>query len=117
METIELTCIVCPLGCQIKLEKDGDKIISVTGNTCKRGYDYSIQEVLSPKRVLTTTVKTLNGILLSVKSNMPLPKGKLTECMKIINGVTVNIPVKIGDVIIKNIENTGVDIVATKNIF
>ncbi len=116
METIDLTCIVCPLGCGIKVEKNGNQILSITGNKCKRGYDYSYEEVTYPKRTLTTTVKTENGLMLPVKSNKALPKEKILLCMNVINGIKVKTPVNIGDIIVKNILDTGVDIVASKNI-
>jgi len=116
MKKIELTCIVCPIGCTIKLIKDKDKIISVSGNGCKRGYDYSIEEITNPKRTLTTTIRIENDLMLSVKSEKAIPKEKILKCMSIINGVKVKTPVKIGDVIIKDILKTGIDIVSTKNI-
>lgn len=113
METKYLTCIVCPLGCAMTAQLDGDKIVSVSGNTCKRGESYACAELTDPRRTLTTTMRVKGCGLVSVKSKDPLPKGKLFDCMTVINAWEVQAPVAIGDVLIKDIMGQGVDIVAT----
>lgn len=111
----DLTCVACPLGCLITVEADGDEIISVTGNTCKRGDAYARTELTNPTRSITSTVKVCGGNLpvVPVKSSKPIPKGMIFDCMKEINSVCVKAPVEIGQVIIENILGTGADIVAT----
>ena len=53
---MELTCIVCPMGCRMTVElSDGGEILSVTGNTCPRGKQYAIDECTHPVRTVTTT--------------------------------------------------------------
>ena len=116
MKKRNLTCIVCPIGCELTVETEGDKIISIIGNTCERGKVYAYNECTHPARVLTTTVKVKGGKLLPVKSNKPLPKENIHKYMDIINNIIISPPVSIGDIIIKNIDNTGIDIVATQNI-
>ena len=114
----EIICTVCPRGCHIQVEGEGEKIISVEGYGCKRGLEYGSTEFAHPVRILTTTVK-LEGEqidLLPVRSNKPLPKEKLFECMDVIRSVEVKLPVKCYDVVIPNICGTGVDIVATKTV-
>ena len=113
----ELTCVACPLGCPIVVELDGSEVISVTGNTCKRGDAYARTEIVNPTRSLTTSVKVNGGVhpVVPVKSNKPVPKDMLFDCMKVINSVSVDAPVKLGQVIIENILDTGADIVATNN--
>lgn len=114
----EIICTVCPRGCQIQVEGEGEKILSVEGYSCKRGLEYASAEFAHPVRILTTTVK-LAGVqndLLPVRSNKPLPKEKLFECMEAIRAVQVNMPVARYDVVIADICGTGVDIVATKAI-
>lgn len=113
----ELTCVACPLGCPIVVELEGSEVISVTGNTCKRGDAYARTEIVNPTRSLTTSVKVNGGVhpVVPVKSNKPVPKDMLFECMKVINSVSVDAPVKLGQVIIENILDTGADIVATNN--
>jgi len=113
----ELTCVACPLGCQITVEYEGNEVFSVTGNTCKRGDAYARTEIVNPTRSLATTVKVEGGVhpVVPVKSNKPVPKSRMFECMKVINGFSVKAPVKIGQVLIPDILGTGADIVATNN--
>jgi CxxC motif-containing protein len=109
-----LTCIVCPIGCSLVVELDeSNNVINVTGNTCPRGEKYAISECTNPERVVTTTIMCDNGQVLPVKTNKPIPKGKIFECMEIINKCTCKLPVSVGDVIISDV--FGADIVATKN--
>ena len=116
MEKIELVCIVCPMGCRLTVEKQENKITRITGNSCKRGEKYAYEEVTSPVRTLTTTVKVKDCDMLSVKSDKPLPKNNIKKYMYLINKVYLTPPIKIGEIVIKNIDNTGVNIVSTKNI-
>ena len=115
MKRVNLTCVECPIGCDITVELDGERVLSVEGNTCPRGKKYAENEVICPKRVLTTTVKTNGGKMLSVKTSEPIKKTEIASAMQKINGVTVSLPVKIGDVIIKDLYE-GVDLVATANV-
>lgn len=117
MKIRELTCINCPLGCQLKVEMNGDEIISVSGNTCKRGEVYARKEVVSPTRTVTSTVSVEGGVhpVVPVKTKGDIPKSEIFDCMKEINKVSVCAPVHIGDVIIKNVLGSGVDVVATAN--
>ncbi len=109
-----LTCIVCPRGCnmQIELGDDGG-VLSVSGNSCKRGAAYAESECTHPVRTLTTTAAICGGGVVPVKTTMPIPKELVFEAMEQINRVRVSPDIKIGDVIIKNILDTGADIVAT----
>lgn len=120
METKNLTCINCPLGCQIEVKLDGDKIVEVSGNTCKKGHDYAIKEVTNPTRIITSTVVVEGGsgtnAQLSVKSESDVPKDKIFAVMDALVGVSVAAPLHIGDVIVENVADTGVNIIATKNI-
>ncbi len=114
--TKEMICVSCPLGCMLSVElNDKNEVISVSGNTCKRGEQYAVDECTNPVRMLTSTMKVEGGKLpvIPVKTSKPIPKGKMFECMEIINGVSVDAPVKMGEVLISNICDTGVDIVAT----
>lgn len=118
MKTKELICVSCPIGCAVTVTlDDNNEVISVTGNTCKRGDSYARQECTHPERMLTSTVKVIGSRLpvVPVKSAKPVPKELLLDCMQEINRVTVQAPVHIGDVVLANILNTGVDIVATNN--
>lgn len=118
MEQKNLTCIGCPLGCQITVKSENGEIVSVNGNTCKRGEDYARKEVTAPARIVTTTVKVSGGntSVVSVKTKADLPKEMMFDCIRALKEVTVQAPVEIGDVVLKNVLDTGVDIVATKKV-
>ena len=118
MESRTLTCICCPMVCQITVETNGDEIISVSGNTCKRGDTYARKEITAPSRTVTTTVRVAGGAapVVSVKTRSDIPKGQIFACIRCLKDVTVEAPVRIGDVILSDVAGTGVDIVATKNV-
>ena len=118
MERKELICIGCPLGCNLTVEMDGGQVVSVNGNTCKRGDDYARKELTDPRRIVTSTVPVAGGNLpvVSVKTATDIPKNKIRECLLALKGVTLTAPVQIGDVIMENVADTGVDVIATKSI-
>lgn len=119
MATKEMVCVSCPIGCAITVElDDNNEVVSVKGNTCPRGDKYARQECTHPERMLTSTVKVEGGKLavVPVKSATPIPKEMLFDAMKEVNKVTLKAPVKIGDIVIKDILGTGVDIVATNEV-
>ena len=112
----ELICIGCPKGCHLHVDENNN--YEVTGATCEKGVAYGKIELTDPRRVLTSTVK-INGAALarcSVKTSAPIPKGMLFEVMAELNGAELESPVKIGDVVIKNVCSTGADVVATRNL-
>lgn len=113
-----LTCIGCPLGCEVTVQMNGIQVESVTGNHCKRGDSYARNEVTNPTRIVTSIIPVENGKIprVSVKTKQEIPKEKIGECMKEIKGKKIQAPVKIGDIIIENVAHTGVDIIATKNV-
>ncbi len=110
----ELTCIICPLGCNISVQIENGTVLEVSGNTCPRGKTYAITECTAPMRTLTTSVRCQNGRLLSVKTDRPIPKESLMDAMAIVNRQHPNLPIAVGDVIIEDV--FGANIVATKNI-
>ncbi len=115
MKEIELTCINCPLGCQMVATLEDGKVIKVVGNTCPRGKRYAENEVVAPKRVVTSTVSA-GKERLCVKTVPEIPKDKIFDVMDVIHSVTVTPPVSIGDVIVPNIAGTGSDLVASSEI-
>lgn len=118
MEIKKLTCINCPVGCSLKVELDGENVICVSGNTCRRGEIYARKEVTNPTIIVTSTVKVVNGTsgTVSVKTKEDIPKEKIFACVQALRGIEVQAPVHIGDVILENVAGTGVDIVATRNV-
>ena len=116
MKIRDLTCIVCPRGCQLKVElDDAGAVVSVLGNLCKRGNTYAVDECTNPMRVVTSTVRCEDGAVVSCKTNTSIPKSLVFDAMKIINAARAKNDVKIGDVIVENILGTGADVVATSN--
>jgi CxxC motif-containing protein len=113
MNTKDITCIGCPLGCGITVTMEDGKVKEIKGNSCKKGESFAINEAADPRRILTTTMLTASGGLIPVKSDRPVKKGILFDLMKAINMETVKEPVEIGDVLIKNILGSGADIVAS----
>ena len=113
---MEMTCIVCPMGCRLTAEKTENGIV-VTGNTCKRGEVYAKQEMTNPVRTLTSLVSIQGAAtpLCPVKTKEAIPKSKLGEALSQLKKVKIQAPVKIGDVIIEDIASTGVALVATAN--
>lgn len=118
MKKRELVCIGCPLGCPLTVEIEGTEVVSVTGNTCKRGDVYARKEVTNPTRIVTSSVKVEGGVLaaVSVKTKEDIPKEKIFDCVKALKGVCVKAPVAIGDVVLTDVAGTGVDVIATKNV-
>ncbi len=109
----KITCIGCPLGCEISVAISDGKISSITGYSCRKGEEYAREEVTDPRRVLTTTIPLKTGGLVSVKTDRPVKKGMLLDCMKKINEAVAEHPVEIGDVLVEDILGTGANVVAT----
>lgn len=113
----EMTCIVCPVGCTITVEVDeNNQVKTITGNTCNRGENYARNEVTHPLRQLTSTVK-IDGALhkrLPVILSDNIPKEKVFDVMKEINRITIKAPVKYKDIIIENVCNLNVNVIASR---
>ena len=110
----EFICIVCPKGCRIKVDNEGN----ISGYTCLRGLNYVKEELTCPKRMLTSTVKVSNrkDTYVSVKTSSSIPKDLLLKVMEELKKVSVEAPIKMHQVLLKNIFDTNVDILATKEI-
>ena len=109
-----LICITCPKGCHLTVDEEHG--YQVTGNSCPRGAEYGKNELLHPVRVVTSTVRITGAALprLPVKTDRPLPKEKIFDCMNLLNTITVQAPVAVGTVLAAHILDTDVNIVATK---
>ncbi len=111
----DFICIVCPRGCHLKVDNEG----KVEGNFCKRGEAYAKQEAICPLRIVTSTVSLVSKSELSrlpVISSQEVPKDKIFDIMKELYKIEVNAPIKVGDIIIKNILDLGVDIISTREV-
>jgi CxxC motif-containing protein len=113
----ELTCIGCPMGCRIVAELEGEKMISIEGYSCNIGKKYAQEELTLPTRMVTALMKVQGTHQpLSVKTSQPILKSKIFDCLQEISSRTVMRPVAIGQVVIKNVCGTSVDILATKEL-
>ena len=114
----DITCIICPLGCRISVTYTHGTIHEIEGCQCKKGNEYAIGELLYPVRTLTSTINVANGTipLVSIKTARPKPKEQLFEVMDAISEIEVRAPIQIGDVLIEDVLELDVDIVATKNV-
>ncbi len=112
----ELICIMCPKGCHLRVDEENN--YKVSGNGCEKGADYGRDELVSPTRVITSTVKVTGGLYARcpVKTAAPIPKSLIFEAMKTLDSVELQAPVHVGDVVIENVCGTGVDFVATRNL-
>jgi len=118
MNEKEITCIVCPIGCKILLKTDGKHFKIIYGNKCEQGVDYARAEALDPRRILTSSILIKSGEwpLVSVKTTEPIPKDKLFLVLNEIKHTAVNAPIKLGDIILKNVCDTGINVIATKTV-
>ena len=114
----ELTCIMCPQGCDITVELDGGGIASVTGNTCAKGEAYVTQEIENPMRNIATSVLIDGGELplASVRLSGMIPKDRIFDVMGEIRKVEMPAPVHEGDVAIADVLGLGVDVIVTKDV-
>ena len=108
-----LTCIVCPVGCELEAEINDGKVTGVSGASCKRGTVYANEETTAPKRMLTTTVAYRGGPPVPVKTSRPIPKESLFEALEVIKALKLKQPPRYGEVIIKNILGSGADVAVT----
>ena len=118
LSTRELTCIGCPMGCALEVKLQGNDVISVNGSSCKIGEKYGTKECTNPTRVVTSSVLVTGGEseILSVKTESDIPKNMIFDCVGALKNVVVKAPIHIGDVVLKNILNTGINIIATMDI-
>ncbi|MDR2865143.1 MAG: DUF1667 domain-containing protein [Spirochaetaceae bacterium] len=113
---VELICIVCPKGCHLQV--DTKKDYAVTGNSCERGIVYGKQEVTNPTRVISSTV-VIDGAeipRMPVKIDKPIPKEKIFDAMRLLDGLELHNPVHMGDIVVKDICGTDANFVSTRSL-
>lgn len=111
-----IICITCPKGCHLQVDENND--YAVTGNNCPRGAEYGKNELLHPVRVITSTVRISGASIprLPVKTDKPLPKERMFDCMDLINRLHIQSPVQVGQILAENLFGTGVNLVAAKTL-
>jgi len=112
-----ITCINCPVGCRMTVNVENGQVVSITGNSCKRGMEYAAQESVAPRRMVTAVIPVQGRKMpVSVKTRSPIPKAEIFHCMQAIQGLSLTAPVHMGDVVCPNVCGTGVDVIATKTV-
>ena len=114
----QITCIICPNGCQITVIERPGGLLEIVGSTCKRGLEYAGQEYREPKRMLITTMRIDGGALpvIPVRSNKELPKERIFEAVEHVSHIALRAPIKMGTVVVPNLLNLGVDVIASRDI-
>lgn len=112
----KLTCIVCPMGCDIEVKYEGRKVLEVKGNLCPRGREWAIKEVVSPERVVISVVRVKNGEFptVPVKTTKPVPKDKIPSLMRMLANTILEAPVEAGQVILEKPLCLNLKVVTTK---
>lgn len=124
IETLQFNCTTCPSECLLTVEVDRDSndalmgVRSVTGNSCPRGNTFAHQELTCPMRVLTTTVAVSGGdeALLPVRTAEAIPLELHAQTMDLIRGVVVDAPTRMGDVVLENLLDTNINLIASMDI-
>ncbi len=117
MEERVITCINCPMGCRMTVALDGERVLSVTGNTCKRGETYARREVTAPVRMVTAVIPVRGSAMpVSVKTREPIPKKDIPACMAALRGLSLTAPVRAGETVLADVCGSGVDVIATKSV-
>jgi CxxC motif-containing protein len=128
----DLTCIICPTGCSLAVEEgppepDGFPALTVTGNRCPRGAVYAREEIRSPRRVVTATCGVAEDGTggeragsgprrLPVKTTSPCPRENIPALLAEIYRLKVRLPVKAGDLVLSNWQDSGIDVAATRTL-
>jgi CxxC motif-containing protein len=114
----EMVCITCPLSCRIELEIENGELVAVQHNSCKRGIDYARQEFYDPRRMVTTTAFVSGGSLkrVPVCTSEPIPMKQIDALLKEIYRLQLEAPLELGQTVIKNFADTGIDVIATRNL-
>ena len=114
----EMICICCPMGCHLQVDASDLNDIKVTGNTCPRGAKYAKDEMICPKRMVTSVVRVNGGTInmTSVKTSESIDKKLIFDSLDALKGITLDAPVHEGGVAVKNVCGSGVDFVVTKTV-
>lgn len=114
----EMCCIVCPMSCQLLVDMNEDgSIKSVSGNSCPRGDIYARSEAIDPQRILTTTIRIHDACLplLPVITSQTVSKAKMFSIMEKCKHIEIHAPIRVNDIIVKNIANSGANLIASRS--
>jgi CxxC motif-containing protein len=115
-EQKNMICITCPKGCTLEVTQDGKTLVKVSGG-CKRGHEYVEREMTDPRRMIASTVRISNALhpLMPVYTSAPFPKPRIPELLSELRSIEVKAPVRVGQVLVKNVLDTGIDILASRS--
>ena len=113
----DIRCIICPTGCLVHVENISGELV-IEGHSCKRGEVYAREEFISPKRILTTTMRVENGFLplIPVRSDKPIPKDKLKDALKKIASTKIDAPIIMGAILIESVLGLNINIIASRDL-
>jgi len=114
----ELTCIVCPIGCRLKVDRNDDGGLEVSGNRCRRGVAYAEEEFSDPRRMVTGTCAVGGGVFyrLPVRSSESVPVDRIASFLNAMYRLVPDAPVRRGEVIATDLAGTGIDLIATMTV-
>ncbi len=115
--TEKMICITCPMGCTLEVTREGETLLSVDGNTCKRGPEYVRRELTDPRRMVASTVRVRGGVhpLVPVYTEAPVPKPRIFELLEQLRQVELEAPVTMRQVVLENVLNEGINVVASRD--
>ena len=113
-----LTCVLCPVGCELEVRRDGSTEVEVSGNQCDKGIPFAVEEVLHPKRNLATSVPVqgTEATMVSVRLSGPVPREMIFPILAEIARLRPEVPVRRGQVLIADVLGSGVDVIATRTV-
>ena len=115
----EIVCVICPNSCRLTVWKDSEDKVHIIGNQCSRGIKYGESEYLNPVRMVITTMRIVGDKVpypvIPVRSVEPIPKSLVFQAIKLINQQVCHAPIKMGDVLIENILDTKISIIASRS--
>ena len=111
----KVICVTCPKGCTLEVNREGETVIEVIGG-CKRGHEYARQELVDPRRKVASSVRINGAIhpLLPVYTSAAFPKAKISQLLSVLRSVEISAPVKTDQVILENVLDTGIDVLASR---
>ena len=114
----KLICIICPIGCELTVDHDDREITGVEGNRCKRGPEYAFEEIFSPKRIVTTTVRIIGASvpLLPARTDRSVPKDVTFDVVHLASQLKVEAPVKVGEILASDVAGSGANLVSTRTL-
>lgn len=115
---MEKVCIVCPRGCHLQYSYDQDQQLQVTNNGCKRGPEYLAQELVMPKRMLTTTVRVIGGDIpvVPVYATEYVAKDDVNQIISYLKQISIEAPITCATEIVSEINGIPISICTSRDV-